>query len=251
MYCAKTFRANGFKVAQSVYYSDPETNQARETDLVCYYQKTIEDVTFNLTFVLECKKSSDKPWIVFKSNNKTKRLRGFDVVEGTLNGIALLNDIDQHKGKRRKSTIEFLAFEDIAIGHGATQAFTSGPDTTYSAITTVLKAIRYFVEKYSKTKVKICSLYFPVIVIDSKLFDVALLENNEIQIQEVTQSKLLQIRSDLNKTTIIQITTKSNVEEYCRRLKAQCEKFFKVYDTEIQQIAVSRPYSNKLNNWVF
>uniref|UniRef100_UPI00404B838F hypothetical protein n=1 Tax=Fulvivirga sp. TaxID=1931237 RepID=UPI00404B838F len=248
MLCARTFREFGFTVAQSVYYFDTDNNQTREIDLVCYYSKTIQDVRFHLTFVVECKKSNDKPWLVFKSMNTFKGFSGYDNIEATANGLILLNEIENTKSKRKKAVIDFLEFDKISLGHGVTQAFTSGVDNTYAATTSVSKSIKYFVDKYKKSKVKLCSLYFPVIVIDGRLFDVELQKSNETKIEEVTQSKLLQIRSDLNKTNITHITTKDNIIDFCRERKANCEKFFKIYSKQIRKIADNNPYSDTMSN---
>jgi hypothetical protein len=243
MYSSRIFRDNGFTVAQSVYYLDPDDTKPREIDLVCYYTKTIEDVSFHLTFVIECKKSNDKPWLVFKSKRNFKKYLKYDDIEGTHNGLELLKQIKLTRLGKRKTTIDFLEFENTQFGHGVTQAFTSGSDTTYAATTTVLKATRYFVEKYKKTEVKLCSLYFPIVILDGRLFDIELQDDSKMGIKEVNESKLLQIRSDLNKTNIIQIVTKDNLNEYCKKLKLHCDKFFKTYSKEIGETAKSNPYS--------
>lgn len=253
MFTARTFRGKGFQIAQSVYYQDYESKQSREIDLVCYYTKMISGVSFNLTFVTECKKSNDKPWLIFKSSNVFQKYQHFDQIESTVNGQILLKKIESKmlNNLSRDKPINFFQYENINLGYGVTQAFSSGSDSTYAATSSVSKAIRYFVGKFNETKVKQCSLYFPVIVIDSRLFDIELKKDNEIKIKEVKESKLLQIRSDLNRTHIIQIVTKEHLADYCADLKRQCIKFFKRYSNEIDEVSIQAPYSDRSSNKYF
>lgn len=240
---AKVFQNNEFKVAQSVYYFDADNNQTRETDLVCYHTQKYHGVHFHLTFVVECKKSTDKPWLVFKSSKEFKKYGGFDTIDGTLNGLELIDEIGKIKNVTKKKAVKFLGFQTSSFGHGVTQAFTSGIDTTYGATTTVLKAIRYFAEKHIKNNLPVCCLYFPLIVVDGRLFEVELKENNETGIVEVAESKIVVIRSDLNKTNMIQIVTKDHLEVFCKDLKSQCLDFFKHYARQIKKIAKNSPLS--------
>lgn len=244
MYTAKAFQKANFKVAQSVHYLDSETNQAREIDLVCYYSKVVNGVTFNLTFVIECKGGKDKPWLVFKSNGTSNvhQLR-LGYIDGTGNGLRLIRKLTSKRSKHNES-ITFFTQPSAPLGHGVTQAFTSGHDSTYSATMTSLKAIKYFIDKYRRNKAKVCSLYFPLIIIDNRLFDVMLLEDNAIQINEVKQSKFTQIRSDLDKTSLILLSTRDNLETLCDELRKSCDLFFKVFSKQIKEIAETSPYSD-------
>ena len=190
--------------------------------------------------------------MIFKSSDVFRRYLHYDQIESTANGQILLKEIENRMVSSRKRNVEkainFFQYENTNLGYGVTQAFSSGPDNTYAATTSVSKAIRYFVGKFNDTRVKQCSLYFPVIVIDSKLFDVELKRDNELKIQEVKESKLIKIRSDLNQTNIIQIVTKDHLAAYCVDLKKQCVRFFKGYSKEIESISRKAPYCDKSSN---
>src|SRR4051812_46473888 len=70
MRVARAFRASRFRVIQSEYYSDPETKASREIDVIASVDARNEDFLFRLTFVVECKMSRDKPWVLFTGTSR-------------------------------------------------------------------------------------------------------------------------------------------------------------------------------------
>ena len=64
MQAASAFRAAGFEVRQSSYYSDSETGKGREIDVVARDPDTLGVV--DITFIVECK-STKKPWVILCS----------------------------------------------------------------------------------------------------------------------------------------------------------------------------------------
>src|SRR5258705_13077653 len=70
MEVAQEFRAAGFTVGQSTYYSDPDTGDAREIDVVAGHEKKVGDFDVRLTCFVECKVSTGKPWVIFASSRE-------------------------------------------------------------------------------------------------------------------------------------------------------------------------------------
>jgi len=68
MEVSNMFIDEGFTVAQSIYYKDIDEGKYRETDIIAYRYSYINGVFVNLTFVIECKLSPDKPWVVLKND---------------------------------------------------------------------------------------------------------------------------------------------------------------------------------------
>lgn len=64
MRTASAFRAAGFEVRQSSYYSDSETSKPREIDVVAIHPDYLGIV--NIRFIIECK-CSKHPWVLLNS----------------------------------------------------------------------------------------------------------------------------------------------------------------------------------------
>ena len=62
MRVASALREVGFDVSQGEYYDDPETQTAREIDVVAV--KGDDYGLLEVSIVVECKKSADKPWVL-------------------------------------------------------------------------------------------------------------------------------------------------------------------------------------------
>lgn len=69
MKVAQAFKSEGFHVSQSILYKDNDLNKYREIDIIAHTNKLVNGVWINLTYVVECKKSTDKPWVVFKNKD--------------------------------------------------------------------------------------------------------------------------------------------------------------------------------------
>ena len=65
MQVAREFARNGFRVLQSDYYDDFESGDSREIDVVAHMQTMIGELLVRVEFVIECKASRDKPWVLF------------------------------------------------------------------------------------------------------------------------------------------------------------------------------------------
>ncbi|NOH01036.1 MAG: hypothetical protein HND47_03185 [Chloroflexi bacterium] len=84
------------------------------------------------------------------------------------------------------------------VGHGITQAFTSGQDVPYKAVTTVLKAsidrITMLQEIQEDEKMpksyEFFGIVFSIIVIDGSLFECNIANNEEISLNKVGYSKI-------------------------------------------------------------
>lgn len=69
MEVAQEFRSSKFIVAQSTYYSDPETGEAREIDVMAALSGTFSDMEVRLICLVECKLPAE-PWVIFSSGRE-------------------------------------------------------------------------------------------------------------------------------------------------------------------------------------
>src|SRR4051794_35033755 len=64
---AATFHQMGFGIWQGVYVRSSSDENPREIDVIGLYDSSDEDVLLRVEYVIECKWSRDKPWVVFTS----------------------------------------------------------------------------------------------------------------------------------------------------------------------------------------
>lgn len=214
-----------FHVLQSEYYIDDETSNHREIDIVADVHKEISDVFLRLSLIVECKVSKDKPWIIFTSRNS--RLASPARVAqraGSRIGNSILKNL------AHKKEIQDLPLFQLPErpGYGLTQAFTSGNDVAYNSCISVSKATRAISKSFDEIKgSKYANICFPVIVIDGRLFESFLDENNEMKVSEINEGTLLWRNPIIGMPhTVIKVITKSNAEDYFTNIKTDFIQLF-------------------------
>lgn len=174
-------RTIGFEVGQSIFYLDSESSDTREIDIVAYKYYKIKDKWVTFAFVIECKSSRDKPWIAFTS--KEERLYPNDFI------------IHRNANIQGKKTLKSLAkidkIKDLELfklgnrtAYNLIRAFSDGIDVTYKATMSTTKATSALVEKANKLD-DVYRFFFPIILIDSKLFDCHLDSDDELKVTEI------------------------------------------------------------------
>lgn len=187
----------GFRVIQSEYFEDPDTREFRELDVVAHVQKIVGDVVVRLSLLIECKRSTDKPWLLFTSDRVT------------LGGVARVaqragNDLGRSLLLRLalKDSVQNLPIFGIPTrsSYGVTQAFTTGKDVCYAAVTSVSKAASAFATAESDTVRRgfldrgprfLCSFLFPIVVVDGLLFEVYLDREGAVAVEAADKGTLL------------------------------------------------------------
>jgi hypothetical protein len=220
----------GFEVAQSVYYQDFETNKFRETDIIASKYKRINNTWIHITFVIECKKSNDKPWIVLKNDKILNHIAEELPVYYTKNGDYFIKSIN---GKENYKSDLFFK-NKRSIGYSIQTAFHKGVDKSYEAVQSVTKACEYFSQKINERK-NVCAFYFPILLIEGRLFE-GKLANDEIEIEEVKNSEVLITRS-FHKygNSHLMIFESSDLDLVTLKLKKLAEKFFKEYEETLNE----------------
>ena len=142
----------------------------------------------------------------------------------------------------RRSLIEFLFPHGITKhSYSLTQAFRDGdaPDIPYKAIQAVTKSIDSFITQSDKNEKNLIYLYFPIIAIESPLFEVELLFTNEIEIKEVNQSAYLIRNSNNNISSILSVVTKSSISNFAENAAEKIAVFIPYYKDKILDLIIS------------
>ena len=177
MNVAYEFRNAGFDVQLSHYYSDPENETIREIDVVASYPEYTG--CLDISFVIECKVSKKKPWLLFSTEHTLEgfnRLFAFCINSHSARGALVDKDIE---------TVFKLPWmkKDGRSAYGLTQAFTSGEDMTFKATTSVIKAAIARKRELNKQSWKPFVFVFPVIIVDSALYECYLDDKGNVAIE--------------------------------------------------------------------
>lgn len=226
MRVASAFRRSGFRVFQSDYYSDPATGVPREIDVVAYMDRRLSGLLVRVKFLIECKSSKSKPWLMFCAADQglAEPARVAQRSASEIGSEALL------KLAQRKN-IQACGLFNVCVppAYGLTQAFTSGTDVCYAASTTAAAAAAAAAieaEKYSKSVSPICVLAFPVIVVEGRLFSCVLQDNGSIAVTESQRGTLLWRNSLAGEPhTIITVLTDSDVPKYASQSASAIKQF--------------------------
>lgn len=182
MAAANAFRQANFEVRQSSTYIDSETGKGREIDVVVTDPDIIGAV--DIGFVLECK-SSNRPWVVMRSDDAFANYHRFCA-------FAPMTDSAQEALVRKAPELRSMSYIERPSegGYGLRQAF-DGADQAYTAAMGVVKACVHLVKKREEQSFKPAAIYFPVIVVDTPIFECSLQADGHLALQEVVHSEFL------------------------------------------------------------
>lgn len=184
MRVARQFRSNSWWVLQASYYSDVETKQQREIDIIAYrnhYLEGSKSPLLEISICVECKYSKDKPWILFSSENREEPTSFLLPVLST-DTFASLEKTIMELNPLPKSLFK----PQSRLGYGLTQAFTTSKDLAYEAVMGVAKAAIAKAQERPRNKIneQLISLVFPVVLVDGILFEAFLSHQGEVELHK-------------------------------------------------------------------
>lgn len=184
MEAASAFREAGFDVRQSFTFPDWQSDKGREIDVLAEDPDWLGVI--EVSFVVECKSSPD-PWVVLTSDyalSNYSRLFAFAVTSDAAKSalIKRLEDL---------GALEPYFKHPARGGYGFRQAFGKGNDPAYSAAIGAMKASCGVAQDRKPGPIPRLVFAFPIIVIDSPLFECSLAQDGQLQLTEVEQSEFL------------------------------------------------------------
>jgi len=218
MKVAQAFAKAGFAVQQSEYYEDPETGSPREVDVVATIQRsTPKDLIFRLVFLVECKSSLDKPWLLFCSTKRAPLSDSGRVAQRVSSKVAVhvLFGIADDKDVQN---LALFRIRDPA-GYGLRQAFLKEKqkDAAYAAMASIADAARAAAKHWTKHahEPRVVEIIFPVIAIDGRLFKCWLDEATVLSVSEISYGSLLW-RTPFGHLSnmIVDVQTAASIEEF-------------------------------------
>lgn len=265
MRVAKSFRENGFEVSQFEYFVDEETQNIRQTDVTASISKHINNTLITVSVIIECKYAKAKPWVILVTQQKFDRFSFFGrmlsgkhpsewkslpSIQGRLAGkIALTLD----------KAGELEIFEINPAGYAIMEArldtnYKPDPnqqDYAYEAVMQVTKSIYFHDRKNEEIFRNIVKSFedgfgtgddfsprglsptfgldlnitIPLIVINGRLFESRLNEQNEIEVSEIENGYVLMPhKSESTKSksvplSPVMITTENNFNVFILRIR--------------------------------
>jgi len=184
MEAASAFRAAGFDVRQSAIFPDPQLDKGREIDVLAQDPDIMGVI--EISFVIECK-SSTKPWVVFSSDDALtsyNRLFAFCVTSEAARYVLTerINNLP---------LLERYIKRPSRGGYGFRQALGKESDPAYTAAIGALKACHGIAQDRASSSFPRLAFAFPVIVIDSPLFECSRKQDGELELVEVSNSEFL------------------------------------------------------------
>ncbi len=176
----------GYYVANNPYYVDLDEDKGREIDLRALknYDFKIEGTQYFVRhcLLIECKKSSDKPWVIFTSPETSYDSEYFDVdcsgadfdsdIQGSLKVFDQLENIHPFCKHKRRGRSFFEPFKNNLAG-----------ETIFKALISTAKAsIGMRDNKFASGGNSMC-FFYPIVVFEGKLFE-AYLNKGKIEIIE-------------------------------------------------------------------
>jgi len=231
MRVACAFRRAGFRVTQSDYYCDPTTKAQREIDVVAYIDCEIEERVVRIQFMVECKMSRSKPWLMFCSPDirlapqaRVAQRTASSFASAALNGLARRKEIQD---------LELFSITEPPA-YGATQAFTTGSDVVYSALTSVGAAATAEAKEGSQL---VYLILFPVVVVEGKLFSCTLKDDASISVTESNRGTLLWRNPIAGKPhTIVSILSDSCLQDFATASAKSIQQFFALSHDDFERV---------------
>jgi hypothetical protein len=189
MEAAAAFREAGFDVRQSATFADPQADKGREIDVLAQDPDWIG--ILDISFVVECK-SAQKPWVVFMSDDVLRhynRLDAFGIQSGVARSILTKHIL---KGVRRALPLLSAYIERPARGgYGFRQAMGGENDQAFNAAIAALKACHGVSQDGGEGQMPRLAFAFPIIVVDSPIFECERNQEGELVLTEVQKSEFL------------------------------------------------------------
>lgn len=238
MKVAKILKEKGFEIGQSILYKDNETGKYRETDIIAHITKNINNVWFNLTFVFECKKTIEKPWVAFINKTEEKNLTNTPPIFGSRNAQLLFQQIIKNNNYRSPTI-----FPDLKkYAYNLVSSHNENKDLAYNAMQSVLKATDYLVTKSNESNKMFCNIYIPIIVIEGSLIEASLDQNNEIELCEINKSYVITTKSfEEQSSSLLMVITSEFMEDFSSQIFDDCHVFFDKYSKELDLISKNHP----------
>jgi hypothetical protein len=191
---ADAFRQAGFSVLQGEYTQPTTDEPRREVDVVAQISHP-GDYLLRAGFVVECKWSGDKPWVLFSAERGMSTAACVSQSIGTQLAEALL-----WKEAGHDDFVDLGVFSSLEghLAFGGRQAFSRSRDLVFDAIRAVTASCRMLVDEYDDGAERALRagclpqnaiVLFPVVVVEGRLFKTRRSQDG-LDLEEVSAARI-------------------------------------------------------------
>lgn len=223
-FSASTFHSNGFYVRQGYYVQDLHSDSPREIDILAELTSFSPEPSFlRICYVVECKWSGDKPWVVFTSRHHQiaesaciAQTIGSEVGEAILWSLA---------GDKTFQSLNTFSTPETP-GFNGRQVFSKSNDVFYNAMQSVASAANSLAKEYNRGNRSLqdtldaAVIILPVIVLDGLLFKASFNETNgQIELESANQIRIHWRGAESSKFpfTTIDIVTSEKLDAFTKQ----------------------------------
>ena len=213
MRTSRTFQRRGWFLHQSRIYKDPTLGKDREIDVLSFNDDPNKKLHGH--FVIECKWSPDKPWVLFVTANQTLTSLGhFRSTPMTSRACEVTAPILE------ADIPWFPLFSGIEEGYSVVQAFgrETPADAAYSAVQSAVGAANFFAVDMDKDSSDHSIVYVPTIVLAGPLFRCSLSDKGDVSVLPINIGCVLHRTIDFN--ACVHIVRESALDEFIDRAEA-------------------------------
>jgi len=179
------------QVRQGWHYTDPDTAQSREIDIVATQSEVHGFAAVH--FVIECK-APGKPWVLFTSRHTTENYNrlfafGFTSRDARHPLSQALMPVGDGDTRRLKELPWF--WDENPVGYSLVQGFEGNHDAPYAATLSAVKAtLHCFAASPEHNSPPRFMVTFPIVVTSAPLFECFLQEDGEMALREIERGFL-------------------------------------------------------------
>jgi hypothetical protein len=234
MKVAKRFSENNFEVISSSIYEDPITKVGREIDVIASKGKLLEKhIVWDITFVIECKYSKDKPWVLFRSSEQKIYGKNYDITfrSASYHAQVMLLELETSSNDLKGN---FLFSFNNNLYYGLKRVHSESDRMVNEAINQVCNAVharRLMIDSFNTSLITNLELQFPILVVQGNLFEAYLDDRFELVLNEADFGHFFTTRPELgNKRFYIDIVTLDYLDEYIKKISQAAKEILSYSD---------------------
>jgi len=231
---ARAFQRAGFSVTVSEFACDPESGEPREIDVVATHTSFLTRADlFDVTFIIECKHSRDKPWIIFVGGDDIDVTKTTELLYRFATKASRIALLEMSIGEEARQTGLFAL--PRKMGHGVRRAFEEKTDLAYDAVTKVCAGAAGFTAE-KENKMNKFGIVFPVVIIQGQMFECGINEATEIELNEVKQATIFWRRPIADRSIVpVELLTEDVLADFANAKFKQCEALRKIVEGGLPQ----------------
>lgn len=216
MRTARAFGRRGWFLHHSRRYTDPILGKEREIDVLAFYDDHREidgKSQIHGHFVIECKWTTKKPWVLFASQQEALTPIGhFMSTPMTASAARIVKPLES------KDVSSFPLFAGLEEGYAIVQAFSKDAaiDAAHAGVHAVISAADFFARQMSEVSGH-GIVFVPTLVLDGELFRCRLSEGGDVSVQPVDIACLLYHSAGNPRSTCVHVIRESSLETFIDR----------------------------------